>query len=112
MRYDARPQPALASRLANRPQGELQRLAGNVADERSDQPSQSEWNVAAERNRLALDERALGALLERAVVVEAPQKSAVVPDRLLTLLRRIRVGDFGDAGAALRTCIRFGETGM
>src|SRR5215471_8032413 len=89
----------LRERLSRRRQGELERFARNARHEGANQPGEPEWDVARERDRLALHVRAAVAFEQPPVGVQTPQVAAVVADRFFVFRRRTGAFHFGNTSA-------------
>src|SRR6266496_6415578 len=75
-------------------------LLRDLRHERLDDPAQCKRHIARERERLTLDVRATVALEEAPVRVQTIHETVFLSLRLLALLWRARIHDFGDLGAA------------
>src|SRR4029079_6337331 len=72
------------------------RFAGNALDDGTDDGGQAEGDIAAEGQRLELDDHTAGDFLVPPVGIEAPQEPAVIAWRPLALLGSADAVHFGD----------------
>src|SRR5258705_11743422 len=97
-------------RSSRRLQGKCQGLLRYARYKRPNQPSQTRRNISRQRNRLALHVDSAVALFHAPPRFHAPQETAVLAGRLLTLIGLSRVFHFRDAhrrAAAMLSLLRF-----
>src|SRR5262249_7299751 len=80
-------------------QGEFERFTRDARHEGADHPSQPGRNPATQRYRLALNVGAFRTLLQRAIVVEPPEKSTVAADGSFHFILRAGMLQLGDPRA-------------
>src|SRR4029077_11633857 len=71
--------------VASGGEGGDERLAGQVANDRRDEPAQSGGDVARQRHGLALDVHAAVALFEAPVGIKPPEESVILSNRQFVL---------------------------